>query len=338
MKHIVQVRKAAISLLILLLITILTLTIPTKGHAQVSLNFADEKWYIGMEKLTLTAEELREAAVANGGTMSGGTVIDGYAVISLRYYLALPPSTLDDLATTGKSLYFYTGSTYSLLFVDPADTLGVVFAGNSSVLDSRQKNIIQPASLNVYANSSISLSTQISAFHTPGESTPIYVMAPTAQGTLFTGGGGRVLPWIYGMTEQPGAATNAASVDNTINNHGVGGLYDTIFIRRIAFVVHNIEAFIAQEGFEVRGDNSGFTAYSDDVCQHQTLLLAVSSALGGFQNYITCSQNSNNSYDWAYPLACGSNAEYSIGGVVVISKPQIHIPATWRPCPTYTIC
>jgi hypothetical protein len=343
MKHIVQVRKAAIGLLILLLITILTLTIPTKGHAQVNLNFADREWYVGMERLTLTAEELRAAAVANGGNMVGGAVSGGYAVISLRHYLVLPPGTLDDLDALGKQLYFHTGSNFAYLFDDPADTLGVVFAGNNEIRDPRQNNITQPRVTDVYASFYGSNSTKVEAFHTPGESTPMYVMSTTAQGTLFTGGllngVSYKYPWIYGMSEMIMGATDMASSDNTVNNHGVGELYDTVFLRRIAFVVHDVEAFIAQEGFDVRGNNDGYREYSADACQHQTLLLAVSSALGGTANQILCERAGyNDSYDWAWRLGCGSNAVYTAGGVVVISTPQIHIPKTWRPCPTHTIC
>ncbi len=160
MKHIVQFRKAAnrrlLILLSILLITILTLTIPTKSYGQRYIYFdIGETWYIGMEKLTLTADELRAAAVANGGTMNGDIVTGGYAVVSLRYYAALPPGSLDRLADSGApNIALHIGSTYAVQFVDPADTIGIVFAGNATVQDSRQHNIIQPASLNVYANNS----------------------------------------------------------------------------------------------------------------------------------------------------------------------------------------
>ncbi len=338
MKHIVQFRKAAIGLLILLLITILTLTIPTKGLAQAVNYSPGGNIYIGMEQLALNEDELRAAYQANGG----------FAVVSLRYYVALPPGSLDQIQFPGTNGFILApGNQYAIQMVNPKDTLGVVFAGNIQVLEGmsgRQKSVRQPADGLSYITRPAGNIDNV--FHTPGESKPMQMMAATATGDLYIGGTqthyGRRDVWTWAMAETPPVSGDAAvtglnsaiSTPCFVNNHNNG--YDTIFIRRIAFVIHDIDKFIDQGGFEVIGDRSG----ACDGCyatNHWSLFMATTNG-NIASGPIKCNEKDLASNDWFDSGNCGAIMQFTAGGVVVISKPQINIPAAWRPCPTYTIC
>jgi hypothetical protein len=330
MKHILQFRKAAIGLLILLLITILTLTIPTKGHAASPeiLNLGDKTMTYGVETLTLTADELRAANESNKNASHPG----GYIAVSLRYYIALPPGHGLDIA--GRGFTIQAGGTYAFRFVNRSDTAAVLFAGAVSS-DGRSKHpkhngVRQPEDYDALISESGQTTKNIFSRHSTMRMTD-----GTGANPLVANG-----PFTWAMTILPTTGTgNPVTRGSYIQGDGIT-TWDTIYIRRLAFVIHDVEEFISRGGFSVIADTLDFAVDNGwgDPSYHRTLMPGGHDASTPI--YCRCSKGDINNVliDWMRREACAQSMNVPAGGVIVITTPQIRMPKTWRPCPTYTIC
>jgi hypothetical protein len=325
MKHILQFRKAAIGLLILLLITILTLTIPTKGHAQhvTDVHFYPSRISYGVETLSITEAELRRMANENGG----------FVPVSLRYYMALAPGHGLNIADNG--FIIQAGGSYAFSFVDKTDLAAVIFAGVTGRMDARQHEVRQPTAVNAVISGGNSISpNNIIYWKDPSRFTygPNYTMdmmaGVDAASVLVKNGSPS---WC--ITSIPGGATgNAVDAGSYIQGNGTT-TWDSIYIRRLAFVIHDVDEFINRGGFKVIAD---------------TLYMAIDNGIDPSYFHTLfpgCYANNNRLYcngigasagSWLDPLACRQIADVVAGGVIVITTPQIRMPKTWRPCPTYT--
>jgi hypothetical protein len=311
MKHAVHFLKR----IFLLAALILSTTLLTKTHADQTFNLSQQAYY-GVERLEISESELREAVATNGG----------YAVVVLRTYLAMPPGFFNTINIYSEGFKLFTGSEYSLVMLDPNDTLGVVFAGiqYSSKYpianEPRYHGVYQPSSTN-FPMGGVHTSNPFGVNNSAG------VLEVTDDGytTEFA-------PIIYNMGGLHGTmSANIANGTIACSSGDGTNTYDTIWTKRIVFVIHDVDKFIERGGFDVQVDrrgveNPGF--YGSGYAR--SFMIAVK----GNNAPILCN-NGFSSGDWLVNSNCGAMFSYPSGGVTVKTKPEINTLQEWKPCPTY---
>ncbi len=113
---------------ILLSVTLMFLL--TAGYSQCPIYYyPKDTIVIGMETMYITADSLRAAAVANGGTMGAdGKVTGGYAVVILYSYYALPPGSFNEIGFPAAAGFHEMIAQWAFVFENPDDIAHTVFA------------------------------------------------------------------------------------------------------------------------------------------------------------------------------------------------------------------
>ncbi len=218
----------------------------TVGYSQCPVYYyPKDSIIIGMETMYITADSLRVAAVANGGTMGAdGKVTGGFAAVVLRHYYALPPGSFNEIGfpfATGFTEMVYQ---WAFIFENPADSVHTVFAGvppgsQNLGIDDRHHGIRQPPGTDFfpaqYPENTFINNRTMRMCH--GIST---TMNPDIYGSpvwWFAG---------LGMGGEDAKNVGAYSAGDGVTT------YDTIFSCRVALVINNVEKFIENGGIKVR--------------------------------------------------------------------------------------
>jgi hypothetical protein len=294
-----------------ILLSLTALFLLTAGYSECPVYYyPKDSIIIGMETMYINADSLRAAAVANGGTMGAdGKVTNGFAVVVLRQYYALPPGSFNEIGFPYANTFHEKIAQYCFVFENPADSIHTVFAGVPGGIDSRHHGIRHPSSTNFNPSE-----YPINTFINNRTMSMCYGISQTVNPAIV----GNPAWWVGGMDIGgiDAASTGAYSAGDGVTT------YDTIFACRVALVVNNIEKFIENGGIKVR---KFFQEYDSMAYRYNYTHVAAGgvgfTSLMLIWNDIRCNGYNQQNVGWTHvrtdPYMCGSIISIPTGGVIV---------------------